>query len=59
MKESEPSHNLVVQLNEFFFGKRININVSHRGLSFTMIVILHRKLGVWQPDLVSGPALVL
>src|SRR5258708_26311632 len=29
MEESESSHNLVVQLDEFFFGKRINVDTAH------------------------------
>ena len=31
-EKSESSHNLVVQLNQFFFGKGINIEVAHGGL---------------------------
>jgi hypothetical protein len=43
VKEPEASHNLVVQGNEFFFGKRINIDLAH-GLPSNRMLILHRKI---------------
>src|SRR5216684_7894759 len=43
IEESESSHNLVIQLDEFFFGKRINIDAVHWGAAQWMF-ILHRKL---------------
>jgi hypothetical protein len=51
MEESESSHNLVIQLDKFFFGKRINIDVAHGACRSPAAHILHRKRFQSQPVL--------
>jgi hypothetical protein len=50
-EKSESSHDLVVQLDQVFFGEGVNIEVAHYGLFLGNASILHLRVGFRNPTI--------
>lgn len=44
----EARHDFVIELDEFFLGKRVDINVAHMGRVLQSLHVLYRNRAVWQ-----------
>ena len=44
----EARHDFVIELDEFFLGKRVDINVAHTGRALQSLDVLYRNRAVWQ-----------